>query len=123
MESGHIDVSHLQLLIGLAGVVCIVMSGFWAMTKVVVGNFQRTLDERFALQEEARKEGQREWMDRGKRNEGRIDELEKELRRVLIETPKEYVSRGDYVRRETVIEAKIDQLSLRIQNWFLEDRR
>jgi hypothetical protein len=45
------------------------------------------------------------------------------VRRILIELPRDYVARTDYVRRETVMEAKIDQLGLRIENWLLREKQ
>ena len=38
------------------------------------------------------------------------------------ELPLQYVRREDYVRNQTVIEAKIDAIAMRIENWQLRDR-
>lgn len=103
----------------LVGAIALVVGSHWALLKVAVAQFEKRLDERFDAQELARVEGQKSWQERINRIEGRQEDLEKDVRRILIELPREYVSRTDYVRRETVIEAKIDQLSLRIQNWIL----
>jgi hypothetical protein len=103
----------------ILGAIALVVGSHWALLKVAVSQFERRLDERFAAQEKAREEGQKSWQERVNRMESRQEEIEKDVRRILIELPREYVNRTDYVRRETVIEAKIDQLSLRIQNWIL----
>ncbi len=108
----------LQILVAAAAII----GGYWALAKLLVAQFNRGLDQRFAALDAARKEGQRQWDERVRRNETKVEEMERDLRKILIELPREYVNRSDYVRRETVIEAKIDQLSLRIQNWILEGK-
>ncbi len=108
-----------EMLLGLIAGAGVIFGGYWGLTKIIVAQFNKGLDERFIAQDKAREEGQRAWQQRLQRIEARQEELEKDVRRILIEVPREYVSRTDYVRRETVIEAKIDQLSLRIQNWIL----
>jgi hypothetical protein len=55
--------------------------------------------------------------------EGKYEQLDQDVRRILIELPRDYVARTDYVRRETVMEAKIDQLGLRIENWLLREKQ
>jgi len=113
---------HLSLLTGLVGAVGVLVSGYWALTKTAIAAFNRSLDERFAAMEKARADGQSQWTERMQKNEAKLDELERDVRKILVELPREYVTRSDYVRRETVIEGKIDQLALRIQNWILEGK-
>ena len=104
-------------------------AGGWAVFKAfgwlvgkVVAQFEARLDERFAAQETARSERSRLWEARLARVDDNYAKIDRELRDLLINLPDRYVRREDYVRRETVIEAKIDQLSLRIQNWILEKK-
>lgn len=113
---------HASLLLGMVGAVGVLISGYWALSKMAISAFNRSLDERFLAQEKTLAEGQRQWSERMNKTEEKLDELERDVRKILIELPREYVTRSDYVRRETVIEAKIDQLSLRIQNWILEGK-
>ncbi len=109
-----------EWVFGIAGVSGTIVMGYWALAKIIVRQFKEDLAVRFQALEEARIEGQKVWHERLKSIEGKQEHLEADVRRILIELPREYVNRADYVRRETVIEAKIDQLSLRIQNWILE---
>lgn len=109
----------VDLLIKLVLAVAAIVGGFWALTKVIVMQFNRGLDARFAALETARQEGQRQWYERLQKQENKLEALDMDVRKILIELPREYVTRADYVRRETIIEGKIDRLALQIQNWIL----
>lgn len=112
----------LAVLASLAGGVWAVMRTFAYLVAKVVAQFKAQLDERFEALERAREDGRKAWDERFAKVEARYEQLDRELRKLLIELPDRWVRREDYVRRETLIEAKIDQLSLRIQNWILESR-
>lgn len=112
----------LGTAVQVVGMIAVVIGGFWALVKVIVWQFNHALDQRFEELEKARAEGQRVWNDRMTAIEKKAVDLDADVRKILIELPREYVTRADYVRRETIIESKIDQLSLRIQNWVLEAR-
>lgn len=109
----------VDLLIKLVTGVSVIVGGFWGLTRVMVLQFNRSLDDRFAALETARQEGQRQWYERLQKQENKLEALDRDVRQILIELPREYVTRADYARRETILEGKIDQLSLRIQNWML----
>jgi len=115
--------------LGIFGVLAAITAGGWAVLRAfgflvqrTVGQFERRLDERFEALELARSEGRKIWDERITRVEERYERIDRELRDLLVTMPDKWVRREDYVRRETVIEAKIDQLSLRIQNWILEKK-
>ncbi|WP_271103394.1 hypothetical protein [Pseudomonas tohonis] len=78
--------------ISLVGVACTV---FLFLVKQLLGQMEKRLGERFA------------GMDR---ELARIAQLERELLRFQAEMPMQYVHRQDYVRNQTVIEAKLDGL-------------
>ncbi|TAK81748.1 MAG: hypothetical protein EPO20_24080 [Betaproteobacteria bacterium] len=113
---------NVETLLQMVSAAALIIAGYWGLTKFAIWSFNRSLDERFAALENARREGRQQWAERMEKNDAKIEELERDVRKILIELPREYVTRADYVRRETVIEAKIDQLSLRIQNWILEGK-
>jgi len=46
--------------------------------------------------------------------------LERDLMQLKIDLPHQYVLREDYVRSQTVVEAKIDALALRLENFHLQ---
>lgn len=108
---------ELTLEIGAIGIGLV--ASYWALLKLAASQFEKRLDEKFTVQEKAREEGRRAWDDRAKRIETKQDQLDQDVRRILTELPRDYVTRTEYLRRETLIEAKIDQLSLRIENWML----
>lgn len=119
----------VEMALGIFGAIALIVAGVWAVTKTfgllmakIVAQFDLRLDERFAAMERAREEGRKVWEARLARLEQRQERIDDELRELLINMPDKYVRREDYVRRETVIEAKIDQLRLQIQNWILEKK-
>jgi len=105
-----------QLLGAIATLVC----GAWVLIRLSGAQFEKRLDERFAAQEKARQEGRELWEGRIGRMEQKTERLESEVRQILIDLPREYVARADYVRRETVIESKIDLLAIKWENWLLK---
>lgn len=107
MSTVQIDV--WQLVSTLSVVLGAFFSAVWLMSKALLKQIDKRLEGRFTAQQTDLDDVKKKY-----------EKLDSEVRRILIELPREYVARSDYVRRETVIEAKIDQLALRIQNWILE---
>lgn len=110
---------NVELSLEVGAIAIGLIASYWALLKLAGAQFEKRLDEKFAAQERAREEGRRAWDERAKRIETKQDQLDQDVRRILIELPRDYVTRTEYLRRETLIEAKIDQLSLRIENWML----
>lgn len=75
--------------------------------KVLLGQIDKRLDARFAVLEG---EGQ-SWR-----------RVERDLMDLRIKLPVEYVRREDYVRGQSILEAKMDALALKIENLQLRDR-
>ncbi len=118
----------VELLPTLAGVtlsaVVAIITGFWAISKVAMAQFDRRLEARFAAFNASLAELRSVGTARIEKLEAQYADVNKLVQQMLIELPREYVARSDYVRRETVMEAKIDQLGLRIENWILKgDKR
>ncbi len=117
--------TELQIALWAVGAICTALGGGWGLVKAfgylgarLLDQFNAQLDERFKALEKAREEGQKIWAERLGKIEEKQGQLEQDVRRILIELPREYVTRADYVRRETIIEAKIDHLGLRLENWM-----
>lgn len=126
-------------LLSLFGAVALLVAGFWAVLKVALWQHEKRLDERFAAMEQARKDGRKQWEERfsvhetGERTrlqgvEGRVtavEEVARDHERNLLllkaDLPLHYVRREDYVRNQTVIEAKLDGLALRLENLKLRE--
>lgn len=106
----------VELLFSLVVAVGVIVAGYWALALLVVKQFERRLDERFALQEEARKEGRKQLDARWTKLETDQQRHEREFMQLKADLPMHYVRREDYVRNQSVIEAKLDGLALRIEN-------
>lgn len=104
----------IELLISLLGAVALLVTGAWALVKIVVAQFEKRLDERFSVMEEARKEGRRLFDERFSRMETTYRQLESDFVNLRLELPKEYVRRDDHIRFETVITAKLDAVAAKI---------
>lgn len=106
MELWHL----VTLLIGFFGCV----AGF---SKVLLSQFEGRLKERFTAQDKAREDGQRGLRDLFGRhveeercNANTLQALERDFLNWKAELPIHYVRREDYVRGQSVIEAKLDAL-------------
>ena len=67
----------------------------FGLVKLLLSQMERRLGERFASQD---------------REIAKLAELERDFLRFQAELPMQYVHRQDYVRNQTVIEAKLDGL-------------
>lgn len=116
-----------DILPTIAGVavtaVGLIIAGFWAISKLAMAQFEKRLEERFTAFTGALGELRAIGTQRLEKLEQQYAQLDGDVRRILIELPREYVARADYVRRETLLEAKIDQLRLHLENWFLKGER
>lgn len=109
------------------GVLCAVLVAFvtalWTVGKVLIKQVMTRLDERFKAMEDARIEASRHWDNKFAALEQAASSNEQEWRRVerdvltlKADLPLHYVRREDFVRNQTVIEAKIDGLAIRLEN-------
>ncbi len=104
-----INLDQLGTWISLAAAV---IGGMWALGRVLIGQFTSAMDTRFAAQDERfdalvrRQEAERiNWQ-----------RFERDLLELKADLPVAYVRREDYVRGQTVIEAKLDAIHSRIEN-------
>lgn len=95
----------------------------WAFGKVLMGQLDKRLDERFKAQESLREQAQRHWdtkfagLERASVIEAnQWQRIERDLLSLKADLPVQYVRREDYVRNQTVIEAKLDSVALKIEN-------
>lgn len=94
-----------------------------AFGKILLAQFDKRLTERFAAQESARVAAQEHWdqrfstLDEAARQWARV---ERDFLEWKADLPMTYVMRDDYVRNQTVIEAKLDSVALRIENLQLK---
>lgn len=100
----HFDLS-IQELVGLLATM---IGAFWGMGKALIAQTNRQIDIQFAAISEMLQKQQE--FDR---------RLERELMELKSSLPLEYVRREDYIRGQSLIEAKLDGLAQRIENWQL----
>lgn len=117
------SVNVVYVILGALGVVAAIIGGFWAVAQMALGQFEKRLDGKFETQEKLRAEG-------SKLYQGRLESLERDQRKLerahlelVGELPIHYVRREDYVRNQSVIEAKLDGLALKWENWRLKGGR
>lgn len=74
--------------------------------KMLLTQIEKRLNERFEALEVARKESESDWA-----------RLEREFLEFRADMPLNYVRREDYIRGQTIIEAKLDALCNKIELW------
>ncbi|MTD33700.1 hypothetical protein [Paludibacterium denitrificans] len=104
------------LLLGFLGVV-------FTFGKLLLGEIEKRLDQRFETIDKANKDSSTHWderfsalLEQNRREAEGWKTIEKDFLRFRAELPLQYVRRDDYVRNQTVIEAKIDSIALKIEN-------
>lgn len=101
---------HIELWHVLSLAVSLVV-GYWALVKVIVTQFGRTLDVRFQAQEDVRSVAQGEWSRRFDALEQGQREADKRFNRHLQELPEKYQRREDAIRQEVSIISRLDGLA------------
>lgn len=98
--------------------------------KVLLAQIDRRLSERFQAMEKAREDAGRHWderfgtlLEQSRREAEGWANLERDFLRFQADLPLQYVRRDDYVRNQTVIEAKLDAVALKIENFQLKGIR
>lgn len=89
-----------------------VLSTVIGTVKILWGRIEKSLDQNFTatnkkLEEVALK---------AERSQQEIRDLERQFYQLKIDLPHVYVAREDYIRGQTVIEAKLDALASKIEN-------
>lgn len=97
-----------------------------AFGKLLLSQFEKRQAERFEAQEVARKASADHWDQRFSILEAAAKEwvrIERDFLAWKADLPMTYVMRDDYVRNQTVIEAKLDAVALRIENLQLRNKQ
>ncbi|VXD04119.1 MULTISPECIES: hypothetical protein [unclassified Pseudomonas] len=122
---------ELSQLIGWAtGLLSIFVGIVTGLVKLLLGQFEKRLADRFAAQDAARQSASRHWeesfaklLDRQDKEAETVKQLERAFMRFQADLPLEYVRREDWVRGQSVIEAKLDGLALKFENVLLKGAR
>lgn len=122
---------ELSQLIGWATALLSIFVGIvTGLVKLLLGQFEKRLADRFAAQDAARQSASRHWeesfaklLDRQDKEAETVKQLERAFMRFQADLPLEYVRREDWVRGQSVIEAKLDGLALKFENVLLKGAR
>ena len=121
-----VEISHNELFGALGAALTLMLAATGALARLLMTQFERRLDERFQVQEAARAEAQKLWtakfetLEQCAQNEAREwQRIERDILLLKADLPLNYVRREDYIRNQTIIEAKIDGLALKIENALL----
>lgn len=114
---------ELGQLIGWASALLSLFVGvITALVKLLLNQFETRLAERFSNQDKARDAASQHWeanfaklLQRQDKDAEALQELEKTFLRFQADLPVSYVRREDYVRNQTVIEAKLDALASKLE--------
>lgn len=125
-----LSVDFWQLLAMAIGILTAFISVMFAAGKMLIGQFEKRLDDRFSAQEKSRLEAQAHWdakfaaLEQASANDAKEwQRIEREIMGMKADMPVNYVRRDDYIRNQTIIEAKIDGLAVRIENAILKGER
>lgn len=106
-----VDITTFAAVLGaIVTVIATIVGGYFALARLVVKQFNASLDQRFQAMNDARLEGRKAYEERLGRVEVAYRELHTKFLEHLAELPREYVRREDHIRFETVITAKLDAL-------------
>lgn len=99
------------------------IGGIWTLLKIIAIQFKRDLQEHFTIQDNASKAHYLQLNTRldvldsaVKTDAGQWQRVERELLNLKAELPLHYVRREDYIRGQSVIEAKLDGLGSKLEN-------
>jgi hypothetical protein len=114
---------ELGQLIGYAtGLLSLFATVVTGLVKLLLNQFERRLGERFASQDLARQTATRHWeenfakvLERQDKDADAVQQLERTFLRFQAELPLQYVRREDFVRNQTIIEAKIDAVFSKLE--------
>lgn len=91
--------------------------------KLLLAQTQRHLDDRFQAQEQARASNHTQLSERldgieaaNREESSQWQRVERDFLRFQAELPVHYVRRDDYIRGQSVIEAKLDGLATKLEN-------
>ena len=117
----ELELWHL-IVIGMS---CVGFAG--TLGKVLLDQYEKRQDERAKAQDRAAEEAQKvlremlaEHLADERRNAGALQMLEREFMRWQADLPVHYVRREDYVRGQSILEAKLDATYSKLENLLLK---
>lgn len=106
-----LQIDFWELLLALAGLIGAFAGVIWAFSKTLIRQFEKRLDERFAgIQADITKRAAEE-----EEFSKQLRQFEKEFLLFQRDMPLQYVRREDYIRGQSVIEAKLDAVYSKLE--------
>jgi len=122
-----IAVDIWQLLGVASALLGMLVSLVIAASKALIGQFEKRLDEKFLTMEAGRLTAQQRWdsqllaLEQAAIEEAKgWQRVERDIMQMKIELAENYVRKEDHLRIQSVLEAKMDGLAIRIENLFLK---
>lgn len=105
--------------IGLLSIFTTVVFG---LVKLLLSSFEKRLSEKFVAQDQARRAAAKHWeaafdkvIARQDKDAEALQQLKETFLRWRADLPLNYVRREDFVRNQTIIEAKIDNIASKLE--------
>lgn len=121
MSFVQLEIWHLVLLLAMF------VSAIWSAGRLLLGQIDKRLDTRFDGMERSRQEHTIHWdgkfralLEDQQKGTDAWRNLERDFLKFRGDLPLEYVRREDFIRNQSVIEAKLDAVMLHIQNLQLQ---
>lgn len=119
----QIQIDLAQLISAAFALLVAFVGCVWVLGLLLAKQYDRRLSEQFKAQEDARKMAAAHWDERFadllaemRRDVNGWKGLERDFLKFQADLPLQYVRREDFMRSQTVIEAKLDGLALKIEN-------
>jgi hypothetical protein len=107
-----LSVDLWELITAIGTGLTVLSSVALTILKVLLKSLEARLESRFKTLEDSSNKQSEEWQ-----------RVERELMKMQADLPLNYVRREDYIRNQSVIEAKLDGLAIRIENALLKGDR
>ena len=125
-----LQIEFWQLISALAGLIITFLTFAFGAGRLLLSQIDRRLTDRFNSQEESRTIAQKHWDERFTNiiNQNRHDaeellRIERDFLALRAELPLHYVRREDYIRGQSVLEAKMDALYNRLEYLWMKGKQ
>lgn len=115
----QVQIDFWELLLAIGSLVAAFATVLWLFSNALVRQFEKRLIERFAaIQEDLNKRANED-----AEVARQLRQFEKDFSKFQIDMPVLYVRREDYIRGQSVIEAKLDALYSKLETVLIQGAR
>lgn len=125
-----VQIEFWQLISAMAGLIVAFLTFAFGAGRLLLSQMDRRLTERFNGQEESRTIAQKHWdekfsniINQNRRDAEDLQRIEREFLALRAELPLNYVRREDYIRGQSVLEAKMDALYNRLEYLWMKGKQ